>query len=84
MADRRHDRDRFHETLLIRGVLPTIPPRSNREVPKHLDYCRYKDRNRIPRLFNKLEQSRRIATRYDKTELSSASFFTTLQASVYC
>ena len=31
---------------------------------------RYKDRNRIERMFNKLKQSRRIATRYDKTGAS--------------
>ena len=33
-------------------------------------YRRYKDRNRIERMFGKLKQQRRIATRYDKTVLS--------------
>ncbi|MEZ5695908.1 MAG: transposase [Sphingomonadaceae bacterium] len=59
---------------MIQGILPIIPPRSNRKVPEHPDYRRYKDRNRIERMFNKLKQSRRIATRYDKTALSFASF----------
>lgn len=36
----------------------------------HPDYRRYKDRNRIERMFGKLKQQRRIATRYDKTVLS--------------
>ena len=31
------------------------------------DFRRYKDRNQIERMFNRLKQSRRIATRYDKT-----------------
>lgn len=74
LADKGYDRDRFRESLLIRGILPIIPPRSNRKVPEHPDYRRYKDRNRIERMFNKLKQSRRIATRYDKTALSFASF----------
>lgn len=74
LADKGYDGDRFRESLLIRGVLPIIPPRSNRTVPEHPDYRRYKDRNRIERMFNKLKQSRRVAIRYDKTALSFASF----------
>ena len=74
LADKGYDGDQFRESLLIRGILPIIPPRSNRKTPEHPDYRRYKDRNRIERLFNKLKQSRRIATRYDKTALSFASF----------
>lgn len=73
LADKVYDGDRFRESLLIRGILPIIPPRSNRKAPEHPDYRRYKDRNRIERMFNKLKQSRRIATRYDKTALSFAS-----------
>jgi transposase len=34
----------------------------------------YKDRNRIERMFNKLKQFGRIATRYDKNRLSYAGF----------
>ncbi len=74
LADKGYDGDRFRESLLLHGILPIIPPRSNRKVPEHPDYRRYKDRNRIERMFNKLKQSRRIATRYDKTALSFASF----------
>ena len=45
------------------GTIPQaiIPPRSNREVPEHPDYRRYRDRNRIERMFAKLKQQRRIA-----------------------
>lgn len=59
---------------MIRGILPINPPRSNRKVPEHPDCRRYKDRNRIERLFSKPKQSRRIATRYDKAALSFESF----------
>src|SRR3546814_5767395 len=74
LADKGYDGDRFRESLLTRGILPIIPPRSNRKVPEHPDYRRYKDRNRVERMFGKLKQQRRIATRYDKTLLSFESF----------
>lgn len=73
LADKGYDGDRFRESLLIRGILPIIPPRSNRKVPEHPDYRRYRDRNRVERI-GKLKQQRRIATRYDKTVLSFESF----------
>jgi len=74
LADKGYDGDRFRENLLMRCILSVIPPRSNRKVPAHPDYRRYKDRNRVERMFGKLKQQRRIATRYDKTVLSFESF----------
>jgi len=38
LADKGYDGHRFRESLLIRGILPIIPPRSNRKVPEHPDY----------------------------------------------
>lgn len=58
----------------MRGILPIIPPRSNRKAPEHANYRRYRDRNRIERMFGKLKQQRQIATRYDKRVLSFESF----------
>ena len=74
LADKGYDGDGFRQNLLMHGILPVIPPRSNRKAPEHPDYRRYKDRNRIERMFGVLKQQRRIATRYDKTALSFASF----------
>ncbi len=74
LADKGYDGDRFRQSLLIRGILPIIPPRSNRKVSEHPDYRRYRDRNRVERMFGELTQQRRIATRYDKTILSFDSF----------
>jgi len=74
LADKGYDGDRFLENLLMRGIIPIIPPRSNRKTPEHPDYRRYKDRNRVERMFAKLKQQRRIATRDDKTILSFESF----------
>jgi len=47
---------------------------SNRKQAISCDFTAYKDRNRIERMFNRLKQFRRIATRYDKTALSFIGF----------
>jgi len=56
-------------------ALMAIPvTKSNRRERIPCDFRRYKDRNRIERMFGHLKQFRRVATRYDKTALSFASF----------
>jgi Transposase DDE domain len=47
---------------------------SNRKNPPACDFRAYKDRNRIERMFNRLKQFRRVATRYDKTRKSFSAF----------
>lgn len=74
LADKGYDGDAVRQSLLLRGILPVIPPRSNRSEPIPCDFHRYKDRNRIERMFNRLKQFRRIATRYDKTAKSFLGF----------
>ena len=54
LADKGFDSDGFRESLLMHGILPIIPPKANRKVPEHPDYRRYRDRNRVERMFNKL------------------------------
>lgn len=73
-ADKGYDGDRCRESLLIRGIVPIIRPRSNRKVSERPDYRRCRDRNRVERMFRKLKQQRRIATFYNKTVLSFESF----------
>jgi transposase len=74
LADKGYDSDDVRANLLLRGILPIIPPKANRKSPPACDYRRYRDRNGIGRMFNRLKQSRRIATRYDKTALSFLGF----------
>lgn len=74
LADKGYDSDRIRESVLFRGILSVIPPRSNRTEDILCDFHRYWDRNRIERMFNKLRQFRRIATRYDKTRKSFLAF----------
>tara|TARA_B100001115_G_C15777682_1_gene382243 strand:- start:104 stop:406 length:303 start_codon:yes stop_codon:yes gene_type:complete len=74
LADKGYDGDAVREALLLQGILPVIPPKSNRKSPTKCDFRAYKDRNRIERMFNRLKQFRRIATRYDKTAKSFLGF----------
>ena len=76
LADKGYDGDDVRGSLLVKAILPVIPPRANRKDPAACDFRAYRDRNRIERMFNRLKQSRRIATRYDKTALSFLGFLT--------
>jgi transposase len=49
-------------------------PSAGRKNLAACDYYAYKDRNRIERMFDRMKQFRRVATRYDKTKTSFAAF----------
>ena len=74
LADKGYDGDDVRSALLMRGILPVIPPKANRKEPVPCDFRRYRDRNRIERMFNKLKKFRRIAMSYDKTAVSYLGF----------
>jgi transposase len=67
-ADRSYDSDAIRADLKRRGIEPVIPPRSNRKESIPYDKAKYRRRNKVERLFNRLKQFRRIATRYDKLD----------------
>jgi transposase len=52
------------------GAKAVIPPRANRVNPEPLDKEVYRERNRIERLFAKLKEFRRLATRYEKLKVT--------------
>lgn len=66
VCDRGFDGTPQRAACTDRGVEPVIPPKSNRVEPEEYDTVAYRQRNRIERLFAKLKEFRRIATRYDK------------------
>ncbi len=83
LADKGYDGNEVRQSLLVRGILPVIPPRSNRREPVACDFQSYKDRNRIERMFNRMKQFRRIATRYDKTAKSFLAFLNLAAAKIW-
>ena len=61
-----------HETrALVKdlGLVPVLPPKSNRKQPWPYDKEQYCKRNEVERLFRCLKDYRRIATRYDKLDV---------------
>lgn len=74
IADKGYDADAIREELLFHGIDPVIPSTASRRAPIPYDREAYRERYLIERLFNKLKNWRRIATRYDKTALSFLSF----------
>ncbi len=74
VADRGYDSDKVREDVESRTALPMIPMRKNRKVRKVVDMTIYTLRNMVERCFNKLKNTRRLATRYDKTAGSFLGF----------
>jgi hypothetical protein len=70
----------IREELLFHGVEPVIPSKINRREAIAHDREAYLEHNLIERLFNKLKNWRRIATRFDKTALSFLSFIQIISA----
>lgn len=66
LADKAYDADHWRDWLRGRRIQPVIPNRSNRKTRHAFDAKRYKNRNVIERMFGRLKDFRRIATRYDK------------------
>lgn len=83
LADKGYDGDAVREALLIRGILPIIPSQANRREKIACDHRRYQDRNRIERMFGRLKQFRRIATRYDETAQSFLGFLSLAAAKIW-
>jgi transposase len=66
VADKGFDGEPQRQACRRRGVAPQIPSRCNAREPQPLDAAAYRERNRVERLFAKLKQFRRVATRYEK------------------
>lgn len=66
LADKGYDGDELINNIESSGAVAVIPPRQNRIVQREYDREIYKERNLAERLFQKLKQFRRIATRYER------------------
>ena len=74
LADKGFDSDAVRHDIEKRGGEALIPTRANRKVQHLVDKAIYALRNRIERFFNRVKNSRRVATRYDKLVASFAAF----------
>ncbi|MBT8154331.1 IS5 family transposase [Epibacterium ulvae] len=83
LGDRGYDADWFREPLVDKGAKPCIPGRKSRKKTVKYDKRRYKRRNRIERMFGRLKDWRRVATRYDRSPTVFLSAIA-LAATVIC
>lgn len=65
-ADKAYDANRLRLWLDRNGAVAVIPSTTSRRAPIPYDTTKYKARNLIERMFCRLKDYRRIATRYDK------------------
>ena len=65
-GDKGYDSDAIRRQVEERGAMPNIPPKANRCWKNCFSPFLYRDRNAIERMFCRLKDFRRIATRYDR------------------
>ena len=65
-GDKGYDSDAVRRKIENRGAAPNIPPKVNRRWKSCFSPTLYRDRNAIERMFCRLKDFRRIATRYDR------------------
>ena len=74
IADKGYDKQALVDAIEAKGGEAVIPARKNRTVPREIDADRYEARNPVARFWAKVEQSRRVATRSEKTARKFLSF----------
>ena len=60
LMDRAYEGDETRQLVLDLGMVPVVPPKSNRLDPWEYDRELYKKRNEIERLFRRMKGYRRI------------------------
>ena len=66
VADAAYDSDAIRRRIKRLQAKACIRPNPTRKIKKRYDRRRYKGRNVIERVFRRLKECRRIATRYEK------------------
>ena len=74
IGDKAFDSDRFRAHLAARDMTAVIPSNASRARALPYDCHLYKERHLVELFINKIKHFRRVATRYDKTIASYASF----------
>jgi transposase len=65
-GDKGYDSDAIRRQVENGGVMPNIPPNANRKWKNCFSPFLYRNRNAIERMFCRLKDFRRVATRYDR------------------
>ena len=74
LMDRAYEGAETRQLVLSLGMIPVVPPKSNRIDPWEYDRALYKKRNEIERLFRRLKGFRRIFSRFEKLDVLFLGF----------
>jgi transposase len=66
LMDKAYDADKLIEQLKQQGIIPVIPPKSNRKELREYDKHIYKERSLIECFIGKLKHFRRVFSRFEK------------------
>jgi len=72
--DKAYEGDETRQLVLDLGMVPVVPPKSNRLNPWSYNEELYKKRNEIERLFRRLKGFRRIFSRFEKLDVIFLAF----------
>jgi len=74
LMDKAYEGNETRQLVLDLGMIPVVPPKSNRLDP--WEYARelYKKRNDVERLFRRLKGFRRIFSRFEKLDVVFLAF----------
>ncbi|WP_100962110.1 IS5 family transposase [Bosea sp. FBZP-16] len=65
-GDKDYDSNAIRRQIEENGTMPNIPPKANRRWKNCFSPVLYRDRNAIERMFCRIKDFRRVATRYDR------------------
>ena len=74
LADKGYDAQEFRQHILELGMIPVIPPRSNRKAPADYDRHLYRERHLVECFINKIKHYRRIFSRFEKLDTRYLGF----------
>ena len=65
-GDKGYDTNAVRQKIEAKGAAPNIPPKVNRRWKSCFSPYLYRNRNAVERMFGRLKDFRRIASRYDR------------------
>ena len=74
LMDRAYEGDETRQLVFDLGMIPVVPPKSNRLNPWEYNRELYKKRNEVEWLFRRLKGFRRIFSRFEKLDVVFLAF----------
>jgi transposase len=74
LMDKAYESNETRQLVLDLGMIPVVPPKSNRLDPWEYDRELYKKRNEVEQLFRRLKGFRRIFSRFEKLDVVFLAF----------